>query len=297
MNVTFSRIDFCHEKTFLSQYCYVNIIGSFLFVIIKSFSKVDRYNQTTIICSKVISTTSSKMAEATNGYAGDKKITFININAGNNPSRIRFLIYYKGLEDKFDIKTPDDIGGWGSKEFKKVNPQGKLPIIILEDGFEVFESRVISNYIADRFRDVGPDVIAPTAKQRALVAMINQIHDLYIASPNSSHKTVTATQACMYKPVEQIDGPSRAIKVYEVNKQLNVLEGLIVGPYCVGDQVTEADFAMYPTFIFFQKLMPLVFGWGCVFENRPKLKAWWHKVDELDAAKRVKAEVTEALEG
>ena len=82
----------------------------------------------------------------------EKKLILININVGNNPSRIRFLIYLKGLENQIDFKTPMDYGGWGSDEFKKVNPQGKVPALILEDGTILFEARVISGYIADRFR-------------------------------------------------------------------------------------------------------------------------------------------------
>ena len=67
-------------------------------------------------------------------------------------------------------------------------------------------------------------------RQRALANLINSVHDLYIASPNSSNPAVTATQGCMYKPVDQIDALTRAAKVAEIDLQLGVLEGLVVGP-------------------------------------------------------------------
>merc|ERR1719424_944998 len=109
---------------------------------------------------------------------------------------------------------------------------------------------------------------AATPEARALAAMINQIHDLYLASANSSDPRVTATQGCMYKPVDVIDAESRASKVGEIAKQLDVLEGLFKGPYCAGEDITEADLALYPTFLFFTFMLPKVFGWEKVLEDR-----------------------------
>ena len=169
------------------------------------------------------------------------KPILITVDVGNNPSRIRFQIYLKGLENEIDMKTPGDYGGLNGSEYRRLNPQGKIPVLLLPDGTSFYESRVISSYIADRFSHVEPTLQAPTPEKRALANLINSVHDLYIASPNSSNPAVTANQGCMYKGVEQIDVQSRAAKVAELDKQLGVLEGLVVGPYCVGDEITEAS--------------------------------------------------------
>ena len=97
----------------------------------------------------------------------------------------------------------------------------------------------------------------------------------------------------MYKPVEQIDAPNRAMKVAELAKQLDVLEGLVVGPYCVGDQITESDMALFPTFQMFLFMLPYVFGWGDILANRPHLKGWLENMEQLEPAKRVKQEMLE----
>mmetsp|Transcript_33981 Transcript_33981/g.109106 ORF Transcript_33981/g.109106 Transcript_33981/m.109106 type:complete len:101 (-) Transcript_33981:346-648(-) len=73
------------------------------------------------------------------------------------------------------------------------------------------------------------DVVAATHQARARALLLNSIHDVYIASPNSSDPAVTANQGCGYKGVELIDAPARAGKLREVAKQVGVLEGL-VGP-------------------------------------------------------------------
>mmetsp|Transcript_58546 Transcript_58546/g.104092 ORF Transcript_58546/g.104092 Transcript_58546/m.104092 type:complete len:198 (-) Transcript_58546:92-685(-) len=171
-----------------------------------------------------------------------------------------------------------------------------MPALILPDGTTIYESKVISGYILDRWQGTGTKLQASNPEARALSAQINAIHDLYIASANSSDPRVTATQGCMYKPVDLIDAESRASKVAEIAKQLDVLEGLVKGPFCVGEDMTEADLAMYPTFIFFKVMLPRVFSWPDVFHARPKLKKWMHHMETLEPVRRVKAEVEGGLQ-
>ncbi|CAK0801312.1 unnamed protein product [Prorocentrum cordatum] len=157
----------------------------------------------------------------------------------------------------------------------------------------------ILGYLIDKFVAVGPSVGATSPEGRALAALITQVHDVYIASPNSSDPAVTANQGCMYKGVDLIDAPSRAGKVAEIYKQLDVLESLIKGPYAAGETLTEADFALWPTLACFLRIMmPKVFGWSDVMDDvaRPKLRAWHLKVGELPAAQRVKVELTQELQ-
>ena len=141
----------------------------------------------------------------------------------------------------------------------------------------------------------------------------------------------------MYKPVEVIDAQSRSSKLAELNKQLDVLEALIVEPFAAGEALTEADFTLWPTLgVFFPVMLPLVFGWKDPMDDalRPKvrpcalptapsvcpsrlrwariadrtatdrslsdrtqLRAWYQAMKALPAAERVRAEVAEALDG
>jgi glutathione S-transferase len=228
------------------------------------------------------------------------KPILITADVGNNPSRIRLLIYWKGLESHFEMRTPADYGGMASPEYRALNPQGKMPTLVLPDGTALYESRVISAYIVDKYADVGPSCIAPTPEARATANLILSIHDLYIASPNGSHPSITATQGCGYKPIEVIGAEARAIKLAELAKQLAVLEGLAVGPYLAGDTPTEADFALYPTLgVFLDFIVPRVFGWPSLLDatNHPKLTAWVATVAEWPAAKRVRDEMLVPLNG
>jgi len=216
----------------------------------------------------------------------------------NNPARVHMLIYYKGLESDIDLRSPADFGGLKSDEYRAINPQGKMPALILPSGETLFEAKVVMGYLLDVHAATGPPVGAGTPEQRARASLITQVHDMYIASPNSSDPNVTANQGAMYKDVELIDAPTRAGKVAEIWKQLTVIEGLLIGPFAAGEAITEADFTLWPTVsCFLAFMMPKIFGWIDVTndERLPKLKAWCAHVGALPAAMRVKDEVMAAL--
>ena len=109
---------------------------------------------------------------------------------------------------------------------------------------------------------------------------------------------LTSNQGCAYKPVQQIDASNRSRKLEEVARQIGVLEGLILGPYAVGDEPTEADIALYPTLgVLLPYIFERAFGWTHLLSpaEHPKLSAWLSIVEMLPAAKRVKAEMLPGL--
>ena len=223
--------------------------------------------------------------------------TLITVPVGNNPARVRFLAYYKQLTN-IVMKSPADYGGLAAPDYRALNPQGKVPALILPSGEVMFESKVICGYLIDVFKDTGPPVGGETPEERARSALITQVHDLYIASPNSSHASVTATQGCMYKGVDVLDVESRAVKFAELWKQLGVLESLMVLPYAAGPRISEADFALWPTLSCFLPFMLPKYGWGNVMDDEahfPRLKKWHETVGKLKAAQTVKDEVMGGL--
>ena len=92
---------------------------------------------------------------------------------GNNPARVRFLIYHLQLEDAIDMKTPTDFGGLSSDEYRRINPQGKMPALILPSGETLFEAKVVVGYILDVYASAAAKagVGATTPLGRARVAL------------------------------------------------------------------------------------------------------------------------------
>lgn len=56
--------------------------------------------------------------------------------------QVRHVIYHKGLEADIDIASPAMLGGLGSDTYKAVNPQGKMPLLLLPDSSAIPESEV-----------------------------------------------------------------------------------------------------------------------------------------------------------
>ncbi|KAI8466013.1 MAG: glutathione S-transferase [Monoraphidium minutum] len=212
------------------------------------------------------------------------KPTLFDVPVSNNGARVRHVIYSKGLEAEFDIVAPGTVGGLASDTFKAMNPQGKMPLLLLPDGTTIPESEVISQYILDRWEGTGPSMRAATPELRAKAALATRVHDLYI----------TSIQACMYRAMDASD---RARQIKQIAFQLDVLEGLCAGPYLAGASITSADSALFPTVVFMRQMLPDVFGWRDVFAGRPKLAAWWAALQEDPHSARVIAEVQGGLQG
>jgi glutathione S-transferase len=86
----------------------------------------------------------------------------------------------------------------------------------------------------------------------------------------------------------QMDIGQRAKELEQLNFQLDVLEGLAEGPYLVGEELSSADAALFPTFVFMTFILEGIFGWEDVFKGRPKLRAYWDQMNEDVDGKRVR---------
>ena len=81
--------------------------------------------------------------------------------------------------------------------------------------------QVIESYLLDKYHGVGPGLLPPTPELRAKAALAARLHDLYIAP----------IQGCMYK---KMGAEQRAEQLHKIAFQLDVLEGLVEGPFLAG---------------------------------------------------------------
>ena len=222
-----------------------------------------------------------------------RRCTFYDMKHSNNAARIRlWLRLNKDVLDDVAVNehvsietkwlTHDDIE---SDSFASVNPLKKVPALIVHDrqdddeskSVQLFESSVIMGYL----EDIVPKSVLKmtddnsTAEDRALVSLIVRCHDLYIASPNCTQPNFSHTQGCMYlDPIPTPFTPARrtmniqtrAAKVAEIYNQLCWLEeNGKFAPYLGGNRLTHADLTWFPTAVFMELLLPLVFDWAPVF--------------------------------
>ena len=85
-------------------------------------------------------------------------------------ARARLAVYRKGLD--VEIVEPPE-GGPAGEAYRAINPLGKVPALVLDDGTVIPESAVIVEYLEDRFPTASLLPRAPEDRARArLIARV-----------------------------------------------------------------------------------------------------------------------------
>ena len=194
-------------------------------------------------------------------------------------SRCRIAIREKGLD--VEIVAPPGEGP-SSAEYRRVNPLGKVPALDI-GGRVLVESEVINEYLDERFP--APPLMPADPEGRARARTLSRFHDLYL-------------EPALHPLFFQLDPKTRDAHVVgsglaDSATRLDQLEGLLVGPWAAGETFTVADCALAPTMLFATLVLPIL-GAPPPTEGRPRLAAWWERVQERPSVRAVHAEQREA---
>src|SRR5271170_6243952 len=198
----------------------------------------------------------------------------------NFASKSRIVAYEKGLN--LEILSPP--GGSSSAEYKKLNPLGKVPALLLDNGDVIAESEIINEYLEDQFPE--NPLMPKDARGRARVRWFTRLNDLYLDPPFRALLPQLFGKQLEAAFVEQ--------KLAEIAGRLDQLEAGIGSPWAAGDKFTLADAALTPTLFLMVSILPQ-FGAKGPIEGRPKLAAWWAKVQERPSTRKVIGEQQAAL--
>ena len=204
-----------------------------------------------------------------------------NANLSNFASKCRLAIYEKNAPVEV---TPIPGGDLKSPEYLKIYPLGKTPALAIE-GLVIGESEVINEYLEEKFPT--PALLPKDPESRARVRELSRFHDLYLEPPLRALFPQVNPATRDQKLVDE--------KLKEVVLRVDQLEArLSSGPYALGSMFTLADCALIPTMFFATLLLPML-GGPSVLDTRPKLAAWWAKVQERPTVQKVLGEQQAAL--
>lgn len=133
-----------------------------------------------------------------------------------------------------------DAGDLKAPSFLAINPRGKVPAIV-DDGFTLYESSAITEYLEDAYPHSGRPLIPRDVKQAALARRIAAEADDYVYP----HVRALVVELIMRRERE----PDRAIvdgAKENLRRELGLLEASFQGPFAVGGEASIADFALYP---------------------------------------------------
>lgn len=201
------------------------------------------------------------------------KHTLYDMPVSNNGARCRIILYKKEIpKSEVTIASPMDLGGLRTPEYLALNPQGKMPLLVSGD-MAIPESDTICRYLLTQYADSGPS-FQPDHYKSNLVA---RIHDMYM----------TTLQGCLYKatPPFGIYG-SRKEAQAEFIRQISVVADIVNGDdgrYLLGDEVSYADAALFPTMVFAAYMFPKFVSGYSEDQILPKrLKGWYYGLIETD---------------
>jgi len=224
------------------------------------------------------------------------KPVFFDMVHSNNAARVRLWMALKkpgGMADAIDVKmvTYPELQ---TASFATVNPLRKVPGLLRADGTTVFESSVILNYLEDKYSDTGPAFTPPTPEGRQEMELLCRVHDLYIASPNTTAAGFSHSQGAMYLSAgwhgaaRGMDLKTRSLKLGEIWRQLSWLEAVVAakahrGPHLLGELRTLADLTWFPTCVFMEFMLPRFFGWPQLWGDNQRTPPLARREEEAEA--------------
>ncbi|WP_309643655.1 glutathione S-transferase family protein [Phenylobacterium sp.] len=204
------------------------------------------------------------------------------------PTRVRLLLYAKGIEAEI-IQPPGFHASAETKdEYLKINPIGRVPTLVLDDGRALPESEVICEYLEDAFPE--PSLRPDDLWARARMRLLSRICDFYVVMAMVPLFTLAGRSRRHWEP-DVVN--AAAGKLAEA---LAYLEDFIgEDGYAVGRSLTQADGAIAPQLVLASEWIPALFGTPDPLEGLPKLAAYWRAIQTDPIAARVITETREAI--
>ncbi|THD75290.1 MAG: glutathione S-transferase family protein [Phenylobacterium sp.] len=204
------------------------------------------------------------------------------------PTRVRLLLYAK----RIDVEIVEPPGFHASTEAKgdylKVNPIGRVPTLVLDDGRALPESEVICEYLEDAYPE--PSLRPADPFERARMRLLSRICDFYLVMAMVPLFSLSARSRRHWTP-EAVTAATG-----KVAEALAYLEGYIgEAGYAVGGALSQADGAIAPQLVLASEWIPALFGTPDPLPALPRLSAYWRAIQTDPIVVRLIAETRDAI--
>jgi glutathione S-transferase len=201
-----------------------------------------------------------------------------------NAARIRIVLAEKGLEDQVEFVTIDLIAAEQKQPaFLAMNPVGKTPVLVLDDGFVISESTAITEYLDNL--DGAPVLTGKTPREKAAIHMMQRRIEILLLDPVDDYfhyatpglgEALRPWRKPEWAGRKEWGGRRGAEAVRNLPYFNSVLEKQ---PFIAGERFSMADITLWAS---------LAFAAGAGLPIAPDmtaLLAWNDKVSDLPAVK------------
>jgi glutathione S-transferase len=201
-----------------------------------------------------------------------------------NAARIRIVLAQKGLDRDVEFVTVDLIAAEQKQpEFLAMNPIGKTPVLVLDDGFAISESTAITEYLDNL--DGDPVLTGKAPREKAAIHMMQRRVEMMLTEPVDDYFHYgTSGLGAALRPWRMPDWPHARDwgerRGAEALANLPWFDALLSRqPFVAGGSFSMADITLYCT---------LAFAAGAGLPIAPDLAAlaaWRDRVSEIPAVK------------
>lgn len=191
-----------------------------------------------------------------------------------------FALERKGLH--FDVETMDVYQSLDNRKpaFLKINPEGQVPALVLDDGTVLTEVTAICEYF-DEIAKGGTSLIGATPEERAETRMWLRRVDLEICQPTISWYRNDPDTIDFYKGNRIPIPEARMVEKIRINQALNLLDAQLEGKtWLCGDRFTVADIHFYA--LLQQMVAAGVCSW-IINPGRRNFVAYWNRLAQRPA--------------
>jgi len=191
--------------------------------------------------------------------------------------RVWLALEHKSLPHDI-VSMSYDADDFRKPDFVALNPRRRVPVLV-EDGFALYESSAIVEYIEDKWPD-RPRLFADNHQQRALQRRMVREADQYFATPLEH-----LVEAVLFTPAERRE-PARVASAWaEMKAELASWEAAISGDYLAGN-LSAADFALFPLIALGRRIAQRNPGLVSGDLTGPRLSAWLSRMEALPVVTR-----------
>jgi glutathione S-transferase len=200
-----------------------------------------------------------------------------------NAARIRIVIAEKGLAGTIEYVPVDLIAADQKRpEFLAMNPIGKTPVLVLDDGLVLSECVAITEYLDNL--DGNPVLTGTTAREKGLIHMMHRRAEIMLLDPIDDYFHYgTAGLGAALQPWRKPDwtdgkrewGQRRGAEALAALPWFEAELGK--RPFLAGDRYTLADVTLMAAIDFARGVGPLT------GELPPNLAAWYARMAALPA--------------
>lgn len=202
-----------------------------------------------------------------------------------NAARIRIVIAEKGLEGTIGYQTVDLIAAEQKQPaFLAMNPIGKTPVLVLDDGLALSECVAITEYLDNL--DGDPVLTGTTPRQKALIHMMHRRAEIMLLDPIDDYfhyGTIGLGPALrQWRKPDWSDGKREwgQRRGGEALAALPWLEAELAGrPFLAGERYSMADITLLAAIDFGRGVGPLA------ADLPPNLAAWYARMNAIPAVR------------